>query len=65
MAISIDLINILSNFLDKQTNNSGQGCNNQLTHCDAISLAHCILCGQVENKWGSRNIYFRVCYYIG
>jgi len=55
MAISINFINNSNNFLGKQTNNCDQG--------TIISLAHCSQCGQVENKCGSRKIYFRICYY--
>jgi len=41
--------------LGKQTNNSDQGA--------MISVAHCAPHGQVENKCGSRILYFRVCCY--
>jgi len=56
MAISIDFINISTNIFGKQTNNSDQGA--------PVSVAHYVPCVLVENKCGSRKIYFRICYYI-
>jgi len=37
--------------------------NSQVAHCAPINVARCAPCGQVENKCGSRKIYFRTCYY--
>jgi len=57
MVIFIDFVNISSNFLGKQTNNSDQG-------AMIMQVAHALCpCGQIENKCGSRKIYFRVCCY--
>jgi len=54
MAISINFINTSTNFLGKQTNNSDQGARIRWPIVRAP-------CGQVENKCGSRKIYFRIC----